>query len=117
MNPGTEDSSSKKRGRPKVESPKVDVLGLPIEEKRPLNDTVDTVNSFLSKILSAKANTPNGEIPIVETTQEVFDYYMRGQKTPFFFFQDVKVFVAGTVEANEAREELTTNDVLFPTGG
>lgn len=113
MSNGTDaNSTEKRRGRPK--KLETDLMGNPVVSS--VDDTKDTVATFLDKILIAKQHAIPGEIPMVETSQEIFDHYMRGQKTPYFFFQDVKVFVKGTVDEIEAKESMTTNELLFPKG-
>lgn len=66
----------------------------------PVNDVQDTVNSFLEKIAVAQSNG----LTFIETTPQVFDHYMRGQKTAYFYYQGVRVYKHGEREAIEERE-------------
>lgn len=69
----------------------------------PVNDVKETINGFMDKIALAQAN---GE-QFVETTPEVFEHYMRGQKTTYFIFQNIRVYKHGTREDIEAGEAKT----------
>lgn len=69
----------------------------------PINDVRDTIASFLDKIAVAQANQEE----YVEVSKEVFDHYMRGQKTPYFIYQNVRVYKYGEREAIEKDERRT----------
>ena len=66
----------------------------------PVNDAKDTVNGFLDKIALAHAQ----QWDYVEVSPEVFDHYMRGQKTPYFYYQNVRVYKYGDREKVELAE-------------
>lgn len=70
----------------------------------PVNDVKDTVNTFLDRI--AKAQMSGDQY--VEISDEVFDHYMRGQKTQYFYYQSIRVYRYGTKEAIERDEQKTT---------
>lgn len=68
----------------------------------PINDVKDTISTFLDKIAMAQANREE----YIEVSKEVFDHYMRGQKTPYFIYQNIRVYKYGereAIEQNEAR--------------
>jgi hypothetical protein len=43
----------------------------------------------------------------IETSPEVFNHYMRGQNTPYFIYQNIRVYKYGEREAIEAKESMT----------
>lgn len=65
-----------------------------------VNDVKDTVNSFLDKIALAQSQGHE----YIEITPEVFNHYMRGQKTPYFYYQNIRVYKYGEREAIETKE-------------
>ena len=65
-----------------------------------VNDVKDTVNTFMDKITQAKCS---GEY-YVETSPEVFEHYMRGQKTAYFIYDGIRVYKYGTKEGIERDE-------------
>lgn len=68
-----------------------------------VNDVKYTVNTFMDKVAIAKANNEG----FVETSPAVFDHYMRGQKTPYFLYQGIRVYKYGEREAIEEKESKT----------
>lgn len=72
-----------------------------IEDKK-VDDTVDTVSLFMDSIVRAKANN----IASIEVSDDVFEHYMRGQKTPYFYYQNIRVYRKGTGERIEYLEGL-----------
>lgn len=68
-----------------------------------VNDVRDTVNSFLDKVAVAHMNKDY----YIETSPDVFDHYMRGQKTEYFIYQGVRVYKYGTKDGIEEKESRT----------
>lgn len=66
----------------------------------PVNDVMDTVNSLESKIMHAMVNQEY----FVETTEEVFNHFMRGQKTAYFIYKGIRVYKYGTRDDIERDE-------------
>jgi len=90
---------------PQKAEPVVDVQTLIQELPSKLNDVKDTVHTFLDKIAVAKSHGDK----YVEVSPEIFDHYMRGQKTRYFIYQDVRVYKYGEregIEREEARHVL-----------
>jgi len=90
---------------PKKAEPVIDVQALMQEVPSKLNDVKDTVNTFMDKIALAKMHGDK----YIEVSPEIFDHYMRGQKTRYFIYQDVRVYKYGEregIEKDEARHVL-----------
>lgn len=90
----------------KVPQPKHEVVMTPeLAQALPsaVNDVKDTVATFMDKVAIAKSN---GDY-FVEVSKEVFDHYMRGQKTSYFIYQDIRVYKYGEREGIETNERKT----------
>jgi len=78
-----------------------------------VDDAIDTTSKVEQAIARAQqAPTLPGVHKYIEVTQEVFDHYMHGTKTAYFTRGDpgVRVYIKGTRDAIESRENRTTND-------
>jgi hypothetical protein len=71
-----------------------------------VNDTVETVSQFEMAIIQA-TSSKNG---FIEVTEDVFNHYMKGQRTPYFFYHDIKVFRVGTRTDIERLEQMLPED-------
>ena len=81
---------------------------------RVIDDTVETVNGFLSKIAVAKREG----IPYVETSIDVVNHYNRNGlgDSKYFYFDGIRVYPHGTKEIVESEERMSTNDRTFGRG-
>lgn len=83
-------------------------------ERIDIDDTKETVHTFLDKIAFAKAN---GETRI-ETSEDIFRHYFpRGYDKDYFHFQGIEVVRKGKLEKVEAEKKMPTNQKLHPNDG
>lgn len=73
-----------------------------IEQVKQVPQGEETLTSFQHKVDQAKLQ----RIGFVETTEAIFNYYCGGQDTPFFWYQNIKVFKYGERQAIEAFDNL-----------
>ncbi len=75
-----------------------------------INDTIDTVSKFEGAILKASMEGKT----FIEVEKDVFDYYTKGHKTPYFVYgnKGIKVYVKGKREHQEEMDRLSVDDRL-----
>lgn len=98
----------------------------------PAGDPIETetVEQFMSRFYVAKAEVDAqkaeqkakgsgyvGDEIFLETNPTVFNYLTRHKKTDYLWFQDVKVYVRGTKDKIDDKEDVTIERKLFPNGG
>lgn len=71
---------------------------------RVIDDTVETVNSFIDKIMRAKI----GGDTWIETDRHIINHYNRNGlgMVPYFIYQGIKVYETGTKEACDKEENM-----------
>lgn len=71
------------------------------------DESKDTINGFMDMILHAQRTNE----PSIEVSQRIFDHFTRGQKTPYFIYNNIKVYVAGTRSNLEAEGLMAPDDL------
>lgn len=101
--PTIQDTKAGTFGNLRKEAKKMEIIE---EPKKEVNDVAETVSQFEASIVKAGSQGHS----FIEVTDDVFDHYMKGQKTPYFYYHNIKVFREGTRDRIESLEKMTPEE-------
>lgn len=78
-------------------------------EKEPVVERPETVEEFIARCKSAQVR----KLGYAETNPSVFKHFVGDQKTDYFWYDNLKVFVNGDRSKIEEKERKTVNELKF----